>query len=433
MDDGRISGQTVFSDGLRPAEITFDQESGVITAVERAATQVPESILVFPGFMDIHVHAREYALPEHPDSTDRANWEAACRKETFSTAGLAAVNGGVTLIGAMPNDPMPPSDRESYNRKLRVVRDSSCQVILYAAITAGSEPWADVPYKVYLDCRPSPVNFTKWRDLEAALGRYSGCRVFFHAEDPDVLNRSANEGPRWRSRPPDAEIRAVEKILELTAKLGLRTHICHVSTEKAVNLIQEHNASGANQVTCEVTPHHLFFSIEEGQVCCPERAEIPCAGLLESNPPLRSEGDRQFLVEALRGGAVHVLASDHAPHTIEDKEKGAPGMPHLDTLGAFAGWLINACGFSPLRVAEVVSSSPAGIFRQDLALPHGLIAPGAAAELSVIDLRASTVVRGGFIQGRGPLKTRCGWSPFEGLELPAAVKTTVVGGRVYQF
>ena len=433
MDIGRISGQAVFSDGVRPAEITFDEESGMITAVEHAAADLPEDILVFPGFIDIHVHAREYALPQDADSTARGKWEAACRKETFSTAGQAAINGGVTLFAAMPNDPIPPSDEDTYKKKQSIASGSPCPVIVYAAITPESAPWADLPYKVYLDRVPSSMNFTDWRELQAALNRYAGCRVFFHAEDPEILNRSAGEGPRWRTRPPDAEIRAVEKILEMTAKLGIRTHICHVSTEKAVRLIQEYNASSANRVTCEVTPHHLFFSVEEDRVICPERDAIPFASLLESNPPLRSEADRRFLVEALRDGLVQVLASDHAPHTIEDKQNGAPGMPHLDTLGAFAGWLMNRCGFLPVRVAEVMSAAPARIFAKDLALGHVSIEPGAAAALTVLDLRGSTAVGDGAIEGRGPLKTRCGWSPFEGLELSAAVKTTVVGGKVYEF
>jgi dihydroorotase len=412
--------------------VTFDRQSGLIEAFEPASSDVEDGVLVFPGFMDIHVHAREYRLPDQPDEAAYEKWEAACRKETFLSAGQAAIYGGVTLFCAMPNDPLPPSKPDSYNRKLQLVEDCACPVILYAAVTGDSEPWADVPYKVYLDYVSSPVNFTDWRELESTLHRYTGCRVFFHAEDPEVLKRSAEHGPRWISRPPDAEIRAVEKILELTAKLGLRTHICHVSTKKAVRLIQEHNRTSDRRVTCEVTPHHLFFSVQDGKVSCPGRAEIPLASFLEANPPLRSEDDRQFLIHALREGLVDVLASDHAPHTREDKEHGAPGMPHLDTLGALAGWLIG-CGFSPVRVAEVLAVSPGRLFAEDLTLPHGWIEPGSVASFTVLDLHRSSAVRAGAIEGRGTLSTRCGWSPFEGLDLPGTVKQTVVRGKAYEF
>ena len=123
----------------------------------------------------------------------------------------------------------------------------------------------NLPYKVYLDIAPSPVSFTTWADLETALARYRGCRVFFHAEDPETLRKFTGDGPRWKNRPPEAEISAVEKILELTAKLGLHSHICHVSTEKAVSLICDYNRVSEDRVTCEVTPHHLFFSIRDGE------------------------------------------------------------------------------------------------------------------------------------------------------------------------
>ena len=108
-----VSGQVVFGDGVRPASVSFDGESGTIVSVEQVdANQVDERLL-FPGFIDIHVHAREYPRSLEGDSQARERWEMSCRKETFSSAGEAALNGGVTLFGAMPNDPNPPSDKES--------------------------------------------------------------------------------------------------------------------------------------------------------------------------------------------------------------------------------------------------------------------------------------------------------------------------------
>ncbi len=428
-----LTGNIVFPDGVRPARITMDADQGLIRTVTSLLQKQESDLLVFPGFIDAHVHAREFPRPAGSDAHAREKWTAACRKETFSTAGLAAINGGVTLFAAMPNDPVPPDNRDTYALKQEVASSSSCPVIVFAAVTPRSEPWADIPYKVYLDAQPSSVTFAQWTDLETALARYRGCRVFFHAEDPEVLRDSGKQGPRWKIRPPEAEVRAVEKVLELTTKFGLQTHICHVSTENSVKRILEYNQSSENRVTCEVTPHHLFFSVREGRVCSAIGNDLVAPTMLDCNPPLRSEDDRRFLISALKEGAVDIVATDHAPHTRADKENGAPGMPHLDTLGSFAGWLMKEHGFLPEKVAVILSSGPARLFSADLDRPHGLVESGAVGSFTVLRLSETTQVKGSEILGRGPLRTSCGWSPFDGIPLPARVAGTVVRGKEYRF
>jgi len=426
-----IAGEAVFEDGVRAAKIRIDGE--VISSVVLGEASPEQGVIVFPGFMDLHVHAREYPQPDAGDAAALKQWEALCRKETFRSAGAAALNGGVVLYGAMPNDPVPPDNPADYSRKRQVSSASPCPLVLYAAVTHRSEPWDDLPYKVYLDRRPSAVAFDSWHDLDVALARYRGRRIFFHAEDPDLLKKFHSGGPRWTARPPEAEVSAVRKILDLTAKHGLRSHICHVSTEAATHMINQYNRHSETRVSCEVTPHHLFFSVRDGEVAVPNGEAASAGRLLESNPPLRSEADRRFLIEALREGLVDILASDHAPHTLEDKAQGSPGMPHLDTLGAFAGWLVAECGFSLPRIAEVLSTAAGRIIERDLDLPHGRIAPGYAASFTMLGLGGTTLVENGKIRGRGPLKTRCGWSPFSGISLPASVKSTVARGRRYDF
>jgi dihydroorotase len=427
MEISRITGNTVFPDGVRPATILI--ENGVLKAVLEADETFSNAELIFPGFIDIHVHAREYPRPDDSDPEALKKWESACRKETFATAGRAAVRGGVTLFAAMPNDAAPPDNAGSYSLKAGLTESSLCPVLLFAAVTQRSEPWADLPYKVYLDAKPSPVSFTSWRDLETVLSRYRGCHVFFHAEDPEILGRSGSSGPRWKTRPADVEVRAVDKLLDLTAKFDLQTHVCHVSTQRSVGLIEDYNRDTRKPVTCEATPHHLYFSVEGGDILCAGRRNSPVADLLDCNPPLRSEDDRRFLLDALREGLVHVLATDHAPHTLEDKAAGAPGMPHLDTVGAFVCWLLRDCGFSPVRIAEVFAAVPGEIVSHFLEVPQGSIEVGNVASLTILDITGTTLVEGSQIKGRGSLETRCGWSPFEGTLFPGAVKRTVVRGR----
>ena len=428
-----LSGRIVFPNDIVHAQISIDPVSGSIVSISEQHVKKEGGPFIFPGFIDLHVHAREYPCPEQSGTQALEKWSAVCKKETFATAGRAAINGGVTLFAAMPNDAIPPDNEQSYARKTDISASSACPVVLFGSITASSEPWTDIPYKVYLDAEPSPVSFTRWGDLEAALGRYRGHRVFFHAEDPEILKRSAGNGPRWKTRPPEAEISAVEKILELTAKFGLHSHICHVSTEKTVVMIQEYNHASTEKVTCEVTPHHLFFSVENGEIFSAIPGKITRSEFLDSNPPLRSEPDRRFLVDALKQGTVDLLASDHAPHTPEDKRRGAPGMPHLDTLGAFAGWLINEGGFTGPDVARILSTAPALLLSHDLHRPHGIIQPGATASFTLLNLQGTTLVQDDVIAGRGPLETLCRWSPFDSIPLPATVTKTIVRGKQYPF
>ncbi len=433
MELTSISGLVVFPHGTIHAQISIDPVNQSIVSVSGLPATEAHGPLIFPGFIDVHVHAREYPRPEHASDQALEKWAAVCNKETFLTAGRAAINGGVTLFAAMPNDPTPPYNKESYSRKIAVAVSSACPVILFGSVTASSEPWADIPYKVYLDAEPSPVSFTGWSDLEAALGRYRGHSVFFHAEDPEILEKFSGTGPRSKTRPPEAEIYAVEKILELTAKFGLHSHICHVSTQKTVQMIQEYNRASNDKLTCEVTPHHLFFSIESGKILSAVPGKIARPEFLGCNPPLRSEMDRRFLLDSLKQGAIDLIASDHAPHSLEDKRQGAPGMPHLDTLGAFAAWLINECGFTGPDVARILSTAPARLLSSDLDRPHGIIEPGAIASFTLLDLQGATLVQDDVIAGRGRLETLCRWSPFDSIPLPGRVVKTIIRGKQYPF
>jgi dihydroorotase len=433
MEITSISGRVVFLHGTIHAQISIDPVTQSIISISELPATEQDAPLIFPGFIDVHVHAREYPRPQNPNDEALKKWSAACKKETFLTVGRAAINGGVTLFAAMPNDPTPPDSKQSYSRKIAVAASSACPVILFGSVTPSSEPWANIPYKVYLDTKPSSVSFTRWTDLERALARYRGHRVFFHAEDPEILEKFSETGPRSKTRPPEAEIYAVEKILELTAKFGLHSHICHVSTQKTVQMIQEYNHASTDKLTCEVTPHHLFFSIESAKILSAVPGKIARPEFLGCNPPLRSETDRRFLLDSLKQGAIDLIASDHAPHTLEDKRDGAPGMPHLDTLGAFAAWLINECGFTGPDIARILSTAPARLLSSDLDRLHGIIEPGATASFTVLDLRGTTLVQEDVIAGRGRLETLCRWSPFDSIPLPGRVVKTIIRGKQYPF
>ena len=129
------------------------------------------------------------------------------------------------------------------------------------------------------------------------------------------------------------------------------------------------------------------------------------------------------MLEALRDGTADYLATDHAPHTIAEKERGVSGQPHLDTYGPFVTWLLVEKGFTPERVAAVCSANPGAFVSAFRAEKFGRLAPGYVGSLTVLDLRKSTAVR------REDLRTRCGWSPFEGVTFPGSVAAVFVRGR----
>ncbi len=423
----KIAYNAVCDDAIRPIQITINEADGTIEEIEKAEQTPNPNYILFPGFIDIHVHAREFPKPS-ASSSMFAKWEAACRKETFQTAGLAAINGGVVLLGAMPNDAVPPDNVDAYEQKKRLSRKSACPVVVYGAITKNSEPWADIPYKLYLDKNSSSVNFATWREAQSVLARYKNCRLFFHAEDPELLQLDASNS-RSVTRPPQSEVQAVENIIEATEKFGLKSHICHISTRSALEKIIEHNRGSSRKITTEVTPHHLFYSFQAGQIYSPFIEAIDHPELLECNPPIRTEENRQFLLDCLKAGSIDVLASDHAPHTFEDKKNGAPGMPHLDTLGLFAAFLINRAGFTPSVIARVMSSRPAEFFLPDLPVPYGKIQVGHAASFTILDITAQSKLTDKGIEGRGAFKTKCGWSPFAGFTFPGNVYATYVLGK----
>ena len=169
-------------------------------------------------------------------------------------------------------------------------------------------------------------------------------------------------------------------------------------------------------VTCEVTPHHIYY---DTSVITDENR-----GMMQMNPPLRAGDDRLAMLEGLRDGTLDYLATDHAPHTLEEKATGVSGQPHLDTYGAFVSWMLVEAGFTPERIAAVCSENP-GTFVEPYTAPRrfGRIAPGYSASLTVLNLARPVTIK------RDLLATKCGWSPFEGVTFPGSVEAVFVDGQ----
>jgi dihydroorotase len=407
MDPVIVEGLLADVDGVRAGQVVI--EGGVITAVGLGLGGsryiFDDGCLIFAGMGDIHIHARQ-------DVTGQDNY-----KETFATAAAAALHGGIVHVADMPNNPTAPTDDATYTGKEQLVSAAGLPVLftLYAGIGPGTRPLRRaVPYKAYMGPSVGDLYFTSLEELDRTLAAYRGQAVSFHCEDPLLLERHRGAATHEGRRPPECELSATQFALAMVAKYGLQGKLCHYSVAEGLPLIQAAKASGL-AVTAEVTPHHLFF---DTSALTDENRPW-----MQMNPPLRSPADRAAMLEALRDGTADYLATDHAPHTPAEKQHGVSGQPHLDTYGPFVTWLLVEQGFTPERIAAVCCANPGafvGAFRPE---KLGRLAPGYEGSLTVLDLRRPTLVR------REDLRTRCGWSPFEGVTFPGSVAAVFVRGR----
>lgn len=385
-------------------------DDGLISLVGKETGQadlVLKHELIFPGFIDLHVHARECV--DHSQDY----------KENFVTAGQAAINGGVVAFADMPNNPTAPVDDKSYDEKYQLTKKSQVDVLLYAGVGPKTNPLSKkVPYKVYVGKSVGDLFFTTREELEESIKKYHGRSISFHCEDPEILDANKNQPTHEKQRPPEAEIFAVDFALELMEKYELNGKICHCSTAESLQKILDAKKRGV-KVTVEVTPHHLYFDTS--------MYHSDMGKWLQVNPPIRqSLENRLALIKALKKGDIDYLATDHAPHTITEKEKGASGLPHLDTFVPFVTWLMAEHGFTPADVARVCSLNPGNFINQFMENRYGKIEPDFVGSLSVVDMNQPIKIE------RPMLKTKCGWSPFEGIEFPGRVAMTIIKGQIYR-
>jgi dihydroorotase len=403
-----VEGLLADIDGVHPGQMFIDD--GTIAAVGTDLGTphhlYGDECLIFAGMGDIHIHARQ-------DVTGQDN-----HKETFATAAAAALHGGVVHVADMPNNPAAPIDDASYAAKERLLAGAGLSVAftLYGGIGPGTSPLKkSVPYKAYMGPSVGQLFFTSLEQLDQTLAAYRSQAVSFHCEDPVLLEKHKHAPTHETRRPPECELSATRFALAMIEKHRLAGKLCHYSVGEGLTLIRAAKARGL-PVTAEVTPHHVFF----------DTTVLTDANrhLMQMNPPLRSSADRAAMLGALRDGTADYLATDHAPHTIAEKQRGISGQPHLDTFGPFVTWLIVEQGFTPARIAAICSANPGAFVNPFRKERFGRLAPGYVGSLTVLNLRRPITVR------REGLRTRCGWSPFEGVTFPGSVEAVFIRGRL---
>src|SRR5271157_251626 len=408
-----VEGRVVLPEGVDDAQVGVTE--GRIREIRKQGLKGAKVVkagacLVFPGFVDGHVHLRE------------PGWEF---KEDFATGTSAAVHGGVTTVVDMPNNPIPATTPAALEEKRRLSLSKGVVDVRFHGGVLGQRigelkaiKGLVVGYKAYLAESTGGMKFPPEKLGEALrVVSETGLPLSLHCEDQSVIDSrmkslAGESRPDLHCdiRPPESEVSSVRTAISaLRLVPRARVNICHVSVAEAVSMVNRARMEGLS-LACEATLHHLFFS----------RKAMESNPLLKTNPPLRPETDRASLIEGLRREEANFLVTDHAPHSREEKERdGLSGVPGLDDYGHLVSWLLKVQGFEPATIAHVCSRNPAAFYGLD---DRGEIAVGRRADFAILDLGSPERT------SASNLKTKCGWSPYEGVEFPGRVRWTILGG-----
>jgi len=342
-----------------------------------------KGMLVLPGLVDPHVHLRD------PGATE---------KEDFHTGTRAAVAGGFTTVMDMPNNPVPTTTVARLRKKMNLARKKAvCNVYFHFGATDTNfvEIQSAHPHslKIYLGKSTGELFLRDPNSLEKHFQNYYGHMVF-HAD-------SSRGDEKHQLK---ATYKNVEEVGALSKRYNRKSHIAHASTGKVIEL------SKFLEMTVEVAPHYLFLNDKDAK-------KLGYKGTVYPN--LRSEKLRKDLWKHVT--KADCIATDHAPHTLEDKKEGAHGFPGLETSLSMMLSAYHSKKLKLERIVEMMSENPVDIFGLT---EIGRIAEGHYGDATVLDLKKEWTVKG------NELYTKCKWSPFEGKKLRGKTKSVFYKGKL---
>ncbi len=371
-----------------------------------------EGLIVAPGLIDVHVHFRE------PGFT---------YKEDIQTGARAAAKGGFTTVVLMANTKPSVDNVQTLEEVLEKGRQTAINVFSCVNVTKGMKGQELAPLEElsaagaagFTDDGVPILNEEIVREamkLAAKLGK----PISFHEEDPKYIeNNGINRGKASEyygigGSPREAEYTLSARDVELAKETGADIDVQHISTKEAVELVRKARQAGYLNVHAEATPHHFTLT---------EEAVIKYGTNAKMNPPLREEADRLAIIQGLQDGTIEMIATDHAPHSKEEKEKPitqAPsGIIGLETSLALGITELVDKGYLSMReLLERMSTGPARIYHLDA----GYVAEGGPADLILIDKDAEMIP--------GNYASKASNTPFTGWKLKGRVKATICGGRI---
>ena len=365
-----------------------------------------EGRLVLPGFIDVHTHLRDFELSY---------------KEDFSSGTAAAVAGGFTSVLDMPNNKPPTTTPEMVKARIqRAEGKLYCDVGFYATPkspdqVSGLVNSGCIAMKIYMTRSLDGERYSTEKEIYDLIKETSslGIMLSVHAEDPKMV-RKVGDAPspnlHARYHPIKAEENAIDMAINATRKSHGRLNICHVSTLGGLSKIKRAKRDGID-VTCEVTPHHAILTNRVFE-------EFGRIAIVE--PPLRSKKHIEAMLKGISNGDVDILATDHAPHTLEEKEEAHPGFPGLEIALPVFFTLVRD-GLLPLnRVVDAFTIKPAERFSLTYT---GELDVGKMANLTIIDLKSERKIN------QDNFFSKAKFSPFNGMVVKAGVHATFVRGK----
>ena len=362
------------------------------------------NIYVFPAFCDVHVHFREPGF---------------FYKETIKTGSLAAARGGFTDVCTMPNLNPVPDSVQNINEQMKIIkRDAAVRVHPYAAITVGemgenlTDMGALAPYCIAFSDDGRGVQSEDLMRAAMIKAKKLDKIIAAHCEDNSLLcGGYIHKGAYARMHGhrgicSESEWKPIERDLRLAKETGCKYHVCHISCKESVELIRRAKADGVD-VTCETAPHYLVFN----------DTELKESGNFKMNPPIRSEEDRQALINGIRDGTIDMIATDHAPHSLEEKsrglEKSLMGVVGLETaFPVLYTYLVKSGEITLEKLIELMAINP----RKRFGLAQ-------TDDICVYDLQSEYKIDSGEFKSKGRS------TPFEGLTVTGKNLLTVCGGR----
>ncbi len=439
--------------------IWIEKKTGLIYKVTKKLDPKADHVygddcLIFAGFSDIHIHARE-------DETGKQTY-----KETYLTASNAALNGGVICTCAMPNTPNPVTTqlRFDWHRKCLAKLNHAVTTLNYLGIDKNTSPIGkpgEHMYKLYFGKSVGDLTVTFESELDEILSRYRRHSISFHVEYEPVILAAAGGKTHTDRRPVESVSLGLRILLPLIEKYKIDAKLCHWSIgRESFKLIEEYRARGC-KITLEVSPLHLFFSFDDAE------KDPEWWTKIQMNPAVQRRIHQMDLIAGLKSGFIQFIATDHAPHTEDEKfsafakfandyphtrntdiaaaikkkdidlylrtceENNHSGAPWLDTYSLVCVWLMKVHGFTPQDIARVSAYNPGAFVnrflktqfpKRNFGKGFGEIRPNFMGSLTVLNTEKETLVR------REDLKTNVRWSALEGMTLPGAVEAVFTGG-----
>ena len=413
-----LRGGLVYEKGhLVPMDVEITD--GIVTGrgqvISSNADQVFDcrGLAVFPGFADVHVHLREQGFSY---------------KETIETGTKACARGGYTVVGAMPNlNPAPDSDEHLKVQEEMIAEQAVIRVLPYASITLGQKGEGELTDITGLAARV--IGFSDdgrgVKEAETMKEAMLRCKaadsiIAAHCEDMSLIpaGGAIHDGAFAKEHgipgiPSESEWGPIARDVELIRETGCRYHVCHVSAKESVDIIRRAKAEGLD-ITCETGPHYLLMSQDD----------LQDLGRFKMNPPLRDKEDQAALIEGLLDGTIDMIATDHAPHSAEEKGRGlaksAMGVVGIESaFPLMYTYFVEPGKMSLETLMNRMVYSPCRRFRLD-----GGMELGDRAEITVFDLNADKVIDPAEFLSKGKA------TPFEGWKVHAECKLTICGDSI---